>query len=104
MEGFAWVTADVFRKTVATLLDDVGLSARVVADQLGHAKPSMTQDVYVGRNMIDPRATAALDAMFPAPPKDETVRKPCFVGVATGDRTPVTCGDGSPDWTRTSNP
>ncbi len=68
-EGFAWVTAHAFRKTVATLLDDADLSARVVADQLGHAKPSMTQDVYLGRNMIDPRATAALNAMFP--PKDE---------------------------------
>jgi len=26
-----------------------GLSAREVADQLGHAKPSMTQDVYLSR-------------------------------------------------------
>ena len=48
--GFEWVTSHVLRKTVATLLDHAGLSARVIADQLGHAKPSMTQDVYMGRH------------------------------------------------------
>jgi integrase len=39
------VTFHTFRKTVATLLDDAGLTARQVADILGHANPSMTQDV-----------------------------------------------------------
>jgi integrase len=33
------------RKTAATLLDDAGLSARQIADHLGHSKPSVTQDV-----------------------------------------------------------
>jgi integrase len=45
-----------FRKTVATWMDEAGLSARAAADQLGHAQPSMTQDVYFGRKM---RATGA---------------------------------------------
>ena len=36
---FSWVTSHVFRKTVATRLDDAGLSARQIADQLGHARP-----------------------------------------------------------------
>ena len=34
---------------VATLMDEAGLSARSAADQLGHAKPSVTQDVYYVR-------------------------------------------------------
>lgn len=34
-------------KTAATILDEAALSARLVADQLGHARPSMTQDVYL---------------------------------------------------------
>ena len=44
-----------FRKTTATHLDQAGLSARVIADQLGHARPSMTQDVYMGRKAVDAR-------------------------------------------------
>jgi integrase len=63
-EGFAWVTSHVFRKTAATILDEAGLSARAVADQLGHARPSMTQDVYMGRRMMNPRAAEALDGVF----------------------------------------
>jgi len=53
--GFEWVTTHSFRKTTATLLDQAGLSARVVAEQLGHARPSMTQDVYMGRKAVDPK-------------------------------------------------
>jgi integrase len=40
---FEWVVPHTYRKTVVTLLDDGGLSARVVADQLGHALISMTR-------------------------------------------------------------
>lgn len=43
-EGIAWVTNHVCRKTAATELDQAGLSARQIADQLGHSKVSMTQD------------------------------------------------------------
>jgi integrase len=32
--GFTWVTSHVFRKTCATILDEAGLSARAIADQL----------------------------------------------------------------------
>jgi integrase len=60
--GFSWVTSHVFRKTCATILDEAGLSAREVADQLGRAKPSMTQDVYLGRRVANPQAAAALEA------------------------------------------
>jgi integrase len=70
-EGFAWVTSHVFRKTAATILDEAGLSARAVADQLGRARPSMTQDVYMGRRMVNPRAAAALDRVFDPGKGDE---------------------------------
>ena len=40
-EEFAWVTSHVLRKTAATELDRAGLSARQIADQLGHSKVSM---------------------------------------------------------------
>ena len=39
-------------KTVATLIDDDGLSARIGADQLGHSKVSMSQDRYMTRGRI----------------------------------------------------
>ena len=60
--GFSWVTSHVFRKTCATILDEAGMSARDIADQLGHARPSMTQDVYMGRKIVNPLTAAALDA------------------------------------------
>lgn len=55
------VTSHSFRKTVATLIDDSGLSARIGADQLGHKRPSMTQDTYMDRGRIHPGVAEALD-------------------------------------------
>jgi integrase len=49
---WSWVTSHTFRKTVATRLDEAGLTPRQVADQLGHANPSMTLDVYFGRQVV----------------------------------------------------
>lgn len=60
-ESFAWVTSHVFRKTAATILDEAGLSARQIADQLGHSKPSLTQDVYMGRKAVGGDAAQALE-------------------------------------------
>ena len=60
-ENFAWVTSHVFRKTAATILDEAGLSARQIADQLGHSKPSLTQDVYMGRKAVGGDAAQALE-------------------------------------------
>lgn len=60
--GFGWITSHTLRKTVATTMDEAGLSARATADQLGHAQPSVTQDVYVGRKLADTGAAAALEA------------------------------------------
>ncbi|BAS16598.1 tyrosine recombinase XerC [Arthrobacter sp. Hiyo8] len=56
-----WVTSHTFRKTMATLLDAQGLSARVGADQLGHAQISMTQDVYMGRKAVHTEVADVLD-------------------------------------------
>ncbi len=60
--GYPWVTSHVYRKTVATLMDQAGLSARQAADQLGHAKVSMTQDNYLGRRLTSRRTATTLDA------------------------------------------
>ena len=62
--GFGWVTSHVFRKTVATVLDEAGLTAREIADQLGHDRPSLTQDVYMARKAVGETAAAALEDMF----------------------------------------
>jgi integrase len=59
--GLPWVTSHVFRKTTATLLDDAGLSARAIADQLGHAQPSLTQNVYMGRKIASIKAAGVLE-------------------------------------------
>ena len=58
---FSWVTSHVFRKTCAMLLDEGELSGRQIADQLGHAKVSMTQDNYLGRRLTNRRTAEALD-------------------------------------------
>ena len=62
--GFAGVTSHYFRKTVATLMDDAGLSARAAADQLGHAKPSLTADIYMGRRKRATGAAEVLEDLF----------------------------------------
>ena len=45
---------------MARLLDSDEFSAREIADQLGHA-PSMTQDLYMGRKIRNPRAVQAIE-------------------------------------------
>ena len=59
--GLPDVTTHSFRKTVATLIDDEGLSARVGADHLGHAKVSMTQDRYMARGRVHAAVADLLD-------------------------------------------
>jgi integrase len=55
----------VFRHLVATRLDAAGLSAREIADYLGHEKVSMTQDVYMSRKARGTTASTALDGYRP---------------------------------------
>lgn len=59
--GVPDVTTHSFRKSVATLIDDRGLSARIGADHLGHRRPSMTQDVYMTRGKTHMQVADALD-------------------------------------------
>jgi integrase len=58
---FSWVYSHIFRKTVATRLDAAGWTGRQAADQLGHANPSMTLDVYFGRKVVNADAAQVLD-------------------------------------------
>lgn len=59
--GYPKVTTHSFRKTVATVLDQAGLSAREIAEYLGHENPSLTQDVYMAKNTGGKKAALALD-------------------------------------------
>jgi integrase len=61
--GFAWVTAHTFRRSVATWMDEGGLTARAGADQLGHVRPSITMDSYWGRKARDTGAAAVLESL-----------------------------------------
>jgi integrase len=60
--GHGWATAHTFRHTVATLLALAGLSAREIANYLGHAPATTTQDVYMSRH------TGLAPATAPRPP------------------------------------
>ena len=62
--GYPSITTHSFRKTVATALDVAGLSARAIAEYLGHRRPSMTQDVYMSRNTGSGASAAELSRMF----------------------------------------
>jgi integrase len=59
--GVPEVTTHSFRKTVATLIDDEGLSARIGADHLGHSNVSMTQDRYMTRGRVHTQVADLLD-------------------------------------------
>lgn len=63
--GYPWLTShSLGRKTVATILDEGGATAREIADQLRHARPSMTQDVYMARRSANPNTAKILDGIF----------------------------------------
>src|SRR5205085_4379750 len=68
---FRGFSSHAFRKAVMTLLDESGVSARQAADQAGHAKVSMTQDVYFGRGRALPQA-AVIRAMPELLPRCES--------------------------------
>ena len=66
-DKLAWIRSHALRKTTATALDDAGHTARQIADQLGQAKVSITQDVYMGRRAANPAAAEALEQAFDDP-------------------------------------
>ncbi len=55
-----------FRKTVATALDQAGLSPRDIAEYLGHADPSLTMGTYMSKTVGGPKAANALDSVLGA--------------------------------------
>ena len=57
--GFPWARSHTFRKTVATKLDKAGLTAREIANHLGHSDIGSTM-IYMDRRRGSPRASAAL--------------------------------------------
>lgn len=61
--GYPNVTTHSFRKTIATALDQAGLTAREIAEYLGHENPSLTQDVYMAKNTGGKRAAQAVSAI-----------------------------------------
>jgi integrase len=61
--GAADVTTHSFRKSLATLIDDEGLSARIGADHLGHTNVSMTQDKYMSRGRVHTQVADMLDRL-----------------------------------------
>ncbi|MGS0686759.1 site-specific integrase [Nakamurella sp. GG22] len=61
--GYDWMTSHAIRRTVATLIDGAGLSTRIAADQLGHSKPSMTQDRYMNRELKVAAGAAVLEVL-----------------------------------------
>lgn len=67
--GYEWFTSHVLRKTVATDMDEAGLTARDVANQLGQARISIAQDVYMSRKSVGSRAAQVLEARDPDAPE-----------------------------------
>ena len=61
--GFPQITSHILLKSVATAMDEAWLTARNAADQLGHARPSITQDVYFGRGVADTGAAQVLESL-----------------------------------------
>ncbi|SDN36007.1 Integrase [Geodermatophilus siccatus] len=57
--GFSWATPHCLRRTAATLAHHGGAPLVAIADQLGHADPSMTARVYLGRDYLGQRRSVA---------------------------------------------
>lgn len=57
-------TFHAFRKTVATALDQAGLTPRDVAEYLGHKDPSLTMGTYMSKTVGGSRAADALDSVL----------------------------------------
>jgi integrase len=58
--GYDWVTSHVFRKTVATVLDEAGLPIGAMADQLGNTR-TVAEKHYIARRIANDHAAEALN-------------------------------------------
>lgn len=59
--GLSWMTSHTLRKTAATRMDEAGLTAREVANQLGHRQISTAQNFYLDRTQPSRRAAEVLE-------------------------------------------
>ena len=57
--GLDWAVPHSFRRTVATVLGESGVPLAQIADQLGHADPSLTAPVYLGRDFDGDKSAIA---------------------------------------------
>lgn len=62
--GIGDYTLHSFRKTVATALDQAGLTSRNIADYLGHPDPSLTMGTYISKTVVGSRARDTLDRVL----------------------------------------
>lgn len=62
--NYEWITSHVFRKTAATVLDEAKLTARAIAGHIGHARPSITQGVYMDKRVGSREAADVLDEAY----------------------------------------
>lgn len=60
--GFSDLTSHVLRKTVASVLDEAGLSAKETWMQLEHTSTATTQEHYISRH--GPTTTAEVSESF----------------------------------------
>jgi integrase len=61
--GFEWVTSHVWRKTVATVLDEAGLPTTAIADQLGN-NPAVVERHYRATRKSNEGNVAALERII----------------------------------------
>jgi integrase len=66
--GYGWVTSHVFRKTVASVLDEADLPLSAIADQLGNTQ-QVADKHYRKRRVANEAAAAALESMIEEPPE-----------------------------------
>ena len=70
----SWITSHTLGKTAATILDEAALPARLIADQLGHARPSRPRTcTWRGEPRATPQRVPLDEALGPALDPD---RKP----------------------------
>lgn len=71
--GYDWMISHIYRRTVATLMNAAGLTARQAAGQLGHPKVSMTLDDHVAR-MGAASASCQTAVFLGTPPSPRSAR------------------------------
>ena len=57
------------------------MSARTIADQLGHLRISVTQDVDLGRRAVDTAAAFALEGLWQVEPGDDEDPPPALARI-----------------------